>query len=174
MKAKHRQPSEETMDDKESNSDSNEQDSEPETVVENTDKDDIFSTDSDSANEEDVWLQVMKEVLKETDISTLVKPNESTFSKKKLIKAIGIYVEDIIEFADEIQNTDTYEAIREETQRLEDAGYEEEEAKLAAWTNRRYLVQKKVLEPCIELLKENLKEDNGDSEPEEEYDDDDN
>ena len=127
-----------------------------------------ISEEDDSVREEGVWHNVMKDVISENDRSELTKPGESKYSTKKLGKAIRFYVVDITTHACEIEESEIYEAINEEQMRLEKNGYEEDEAIVAAWKNRQFLLKKKVIQPFLEQM---AKQEDDDSKHEEEEDD---
>jgi hypothetical protein len=107
--------------------------------------------EDDSHTDEKIWEKVMQEVLDEDGSPDLQKPN-GKYNTKKLVKAIREYVNDLIEFADDIGTTDIHEAITAEKDRLEELGYEEQEAIQVAWQNRRYLLKQKVIHPYLEKV----------------------
>ena len=111
-----------------------------------TDKSATGDEESDVSGEE-VWQRVMREVIGDMDLSG---PGEPKYKTKKIVKAIRVYVEDMIDFVNRLQNTDIYEAISKEKNRLERAGYQDEEAIQSAWKNRQYLLKMHVIQPFIE------------------------
>ena len=103
------------------------------------------SDEQSEVSDEEVWQRVMREVIGDTEL-----PGEPKYKTKKIVKAIRDYVEDMIDFVNRLQNTDIYEAISKEKKRLEQAGYQDEEAIQSAWKNRQYLLKMHVIEPFIE------------------------
>ena len=142
--------------------DTEELDSEPEVNVEGSDNASDMSTDSIS--DEDVWHRVMDQITGETCRPDLIKPDVNKYDSKKLLKVLRMHVEDLIKFAHKVENTDIYDAISKEKSRLEEIGYEEDEAVLTAWKNRQYLLKTKVLKPFIEQIDINEEENDSDEE----------
>jgi hypothetical protein len=127
------------------------------------DEDEKDQEDEDEQDDDYVWDRIMSEVLdSEGGPNSFKKEEGEKFDTKKLTKAIGNLVEDYIEFAGQIQDTDVYSEIDKEKQRLIENGYEEEEACKAAWNNRKYLVKKYMVEPFSKKVQEQETNDDDD------------
>ena len=121
-------------------------------VSDGVDNESVESGDDDKNAE--VWNQVMWQV---ADIGghDLFTEDGTNFVTKKTVKQIRNYVEDIVTFAHDIENSDIYVAIQDEKSWLEDKHYSEEEAEAVAWKNRKYLIKQKVIEPFKEEVQRN-------------------
>lgn len=115
---------------------------------------------------DDLWLRVMAEVVGIAGGRALMNEEGTKLATKKTMKQIRDYVEDIVAFAQEIENSDVYDTIRDEKLKLEGDGYSEKEARIVAWKKRKYLIKQEVIEPFLELC-----QNSADPEPEECNDD---
>lgn len=114
------------------------------------DDDDDDNVSNESVTDEQVWDRVMSQIFDGNTREDFMNDDCTEYSMKKIRKKTRDYVEDLVQLADDIRQTDVYENLCNEKQRLENKGYEEDEAEIMAWKNRKYMIIKRVILPFIE------------------------
>ena len=117
----------------------------------------------DSIDEDEVVHKIMENVFKEFPREELVD-NDDQFVLKKMIPKIKDHVENSIDYAEQIQQTEFYNKISDEKLRLENQGQDEAEAETNAWSKRKYMIYEELIEPFLKDKPDPYVEDDGDGE----------
>jgi len=133
---------EEEKEGEESNDDEEmEEDDKSESGTEEESSDD---EDDDKAKEFEIWDRVIKEALdgiEDPEIDTVKDVFEDPFLSK-LTKGIRKVIDDYNNVVRVIEESNVYVKIDDTKMQFEDKGYEEDEAKAAAWDQRKFLARK--------------------------------
>ena len=102
----------------------------------------------DSFDEDEVVHKIMENVFRDVPREKLVD-NDDQFVPKKLLAKLKEEVEDGILYAEQIQQTEFYNKIADEKLRLENQGQDGDEAETNAWSNRKHMIYKEVIQPFL-------------------------
>jgi hypothetical protein len=142
--------------------------SQPESEASDDTNDDIDDQNAEEEEEDsdynEVWHRVITEVMEENGRQDLKKEGRDKLDTKRVIKAIRDLAEDYVKFGNQIENTDLYDHLRKEKDRLVNNDYDSDEAEIVAWKNRKYLVKKLVIDPFLDKIEESEYQEEGDQE----------
>ena len=128
--------------------------------AEDTDTESEYEDEDADDDSPSLWAKVINQaVLSEKD---KMKGSDGVVKSSKVIKAIKNAVNEHLTLADEIREDAVFLKIEATKDRLIDEGYDSDEAIDAAWDNRKYLVEKEIINPNQELLLSDSEEEEDD------------
>ena len=143
-----------------------ENDNEEEDSEEDEDDEESEKENDLGEKEEQLWERLIRETCQEAEDIPATSLDEvlQVPSFPIFMSLLREKVEDYIEVARQLENdSEIYEKISSTVSKLQDEGYDEDEAKLAAWDQRKFLL-KSLMADNLEIIKEEMFEDKEETE----------
>ena len=123
-------------------------------------EDEVMSEDDTPS----VWLKVIGHLALHEKEG--MKDSEGNIEIEKVAELVKMVVERHLTTADEIREDDVFSKIDATKDRLMEEGYESDEATDAAWDSRKFLVEREIINPHLEMLLSESDEDEDEEEEE--------